>query len=84
MQQVASISMMQLNLKLWIFLFSLWTLSTASITAVSSIKECINDGSGEILRPNGTACRKKLVVTMTVQANEVMDTYVVMAFFIIE
>ena len=72
---------MQLNLKLWIFLFSLWTLSTASITAVSSIKECINDGSGEILRPNGTACRKKLVVTMTVQANEVIGTCVVMAFF---
>lgn len=62
-------------------MFSLWTLSTASITAVSSIKECINDGSGEILRPNGTACRKKLVVAMTVQANEVIDTYVVMAVF---
>ena len=43
----------------------------ASITAVSSIKACVNDGSGKILQKNGTACNKKLVVAMTVQGNEV-------------
>ena len=48
------------------------SLSRGSITAVSSINRCVNDGSGEILQPNGTACTKKLVVALTVLANEVI------------
>lgn len=45
----------------------------SSILSVSSIKACINDGSGELLKQlkTGEPCNKKLVVAMTVQANEV-------------
>ena len=48
-----------------------------SIASVSSIKACINDGSGEILKQkNGTSCRKQLVVAMTVEANEVSNQWI--------
>ncbi len=53
-------------------LFLSYNIVLCSIVSVSSIKQCINDGSGEILKqPNGTSCTKKLVVAMTVEGNEV-------------
>lgn len=50
----------------------------AFLTAVSNIKECINDGTGKLLAKNGSICNKKLIVAMTVQADEVSALTVVM------
>ena len=44
---------------------------SAFLTAVSTIKECIDDGSGNLLAKNGSACGKRLIVAMTVEADEV-------------
>lgn len=45
---------------------------SAFLTAVSTIKECINDGSGDLRAKNGSTCGKRLIVAMTVEANEVI------------
>jgi hypothetical protein len=54
---------------------SLLTIVAATITASSSIRRCINDGSGELFQANGSACNKKLVVSMTLHANEGKGQY---------
>ena len=56
-----------------IFLIFCYSTVFSSTISVSSIKACTIDGSGKILKQsNGTSCQKKLVVAMTVEANEVL------------
>ena len=60
-----------------LFLLSFLTLAShvcvvsSTVLAQSSINECIKYGEDEVMNKQGTVCGKKLVVALTISANEV-------------